>query len=83
MGNIAADETLLAHEVEADALGNIYSTEDFELPETAWFVRVVSADGELTSDMMVPKRNLSCNLCHDASFRVVLAPEPDGGNGGE
>ncbi|MCO4773717.1 MAG: hypothetical protein KDA24_27040 [Deltaproteobacteria bacterium] len=75
-----ADRTVPIAELEVDQHGNVYTTDDLGLSGAKRFVSVWSADGELRADMGSPKLNLSCNFCHDASYRIELDPATDSVN---
>ena len=63
--------------IEADAYGNVFSTEPLPLPEQRLFVWLSSADDSLSAAMPFPVSSGSCNHCHAGGFRVHLA-EADG-----
>jgi len=69
--------------VEADAYGNVFSTEPLPLPEQRLFVWVESEDASLTAAMPFPTASGSCNHCHAGGFKVRLQPpaEDDGESG--
>lgn len=68
--------------VEADAYGNVFSTEPLPLPEQRLFVRLESSDERLAAVMPFPISSGSCNHCHAGGFKVMLT-EADAGMGGE
>lgn len=68
--------------VEADAYGNVFSTEPLPLPEQRLFVRLESSDQRLAAAMPFPISSGSCNHCHAGGFKVMLA-EAGAGMGGE
>lgn len=68
--------------VEADAYGNVFSTEPLPLPEQRLFVRLESSDATLAAVMPFPISSGSCNHCHAGGFKVTLA-EADAGDDGE
>jgi len=53
--------------VEADGLGNFYTTEKLPLPDMPVFPTVYSADGERSNFMPFPTRSAACNVCHVGS----------------
>ncbi len=63
--------------VEADAYGNVFSTEPLPLPEQRLFVSVSSSDGTLAAAMPFPISSGSCNHCHAGGFAVTLAEAED------
>lgn len=65
--------------VEADALGNVFSTEPLPLPEQRLFVTVESSDASLAAVMPFPISSGSCNHCHAGGFKVRLAEAAAGG----
>ena len=71
------DRTVEIAMLEVDQNGNVYTTEDLGLNEARRFISVWSADGTLQADMRSPKMNLSCNFCHDASYKIELDPATD------
>lgn len=56
--------------VEADGLGNFYSTQALPLPERSLFPTVYSADGAQTGFMPFPTVSAACNVCHAGSAVV-------------
>ena len=54
----------LVARVEADSLGNFYTTEALPLPATALFPTVYSDDGLRTTFMPFPTTSAACNVCH-------------------
>lgn len=69
--------------IEADAYGNVFSTEPLPFPEQRLFVWVESDDATLSAAMPFPTASGSCNHCHAGGFRVRLQPsaEDDGEDG--
>ncbi len=53
--------------VEADGLGNFYTTEKLPLPDMPVFPTVYSADGERSNFMPFPTASAACNVCHVGS----------------
>ena len=68
--------------VEADAYGNVFSTEPLPIPEQRLFVRLESSNARLAAAMPFPISSGSCNHCHAGGFKVTLA-EADAGRSGE
>lgn len=50
--------------LEADGLGNFYTTEELPLPDTALFPTVYSDDGARRGYMPFPTVSAACNVCH-------------------
>ena len=71
------ERQILVDELEVDVNGNVYTTADLGLDTAKLFVTIWSEDGTLRNDMGSAKYNLSCNFCHDASFRADLNPATD------
>ncbi|MGH1344017.1 MAG: hypothetical protein ACRBN8_20835 [Nannocystales bacterium] len=69
--------------IEADAYGNVFSTEPLPFPEQRLFVWVESEDASLSAAMPFPTASGSCNHCHAGGFKVRLEPpaEDDGESG--
>lgn len=53
--------------VEADALGNFFTTEELDLAITPAFPFVTAADGVGANLMPFPTRSGACNVCHAGS----------------
>ncbi len=69
--------------IEADAYGNVFTTEPLPLPEQPLFVWLGSRDGQREAQMPFPISSGSCNHCHAGGFIVRLTdPEPPPGNEG-
>lgn len=74
------DPTLLAEgdaidavaTVEADELGNFYSTRQLPLPEESLFVIVERSDGAGRNHMPFPTVSAACNVCHVGSNLVTV-----------
>ncbi|HEU4406172.1 MAG TPA: hypothetical protein VFS43_12985 [Polyangiaceae bacterium] len=62
--------------LEADALGNFYSTAALPLPDVELFPRVESADARAANAMPFGTLSGACNVCHTAALPVVLRPVP-------
>lgn len=58
--------------VEADALGNFYTTETLDLSDAPAFPFVTSADGVGVNLMPFPTRSGACNVCHVGTNLVDL-----------
>ncbi|MCR9165388.1 MAG: hypothetical protein ACE37F_35215 [Nannocystaceae bacterium] len=69
----------LVASVEADAYGNVFSTEPLPLPEQPLFVRLESSGGVLAAAMPFPISSGACNHCHAGGFKVRLQAADDGG----
>ena len=70
--------------IEADAYGNVFSTEPLPLPEQPLFVWLASSDETMQAHMPFPITSGSCNHCHAGGFAVRLASaetEDDAGGG--
>lgn len=50
--------------VEADGLGNFYTTEALPLPDMSLYPTVYSADGAGQAFMPFPTASAACNVCH-------------------
>jgi len=60
--------------VEADGLGNFYSTDPLPLPDMPLFPTVYDADGVGKNFMPFPTRSGACNVCH-VGRAAVRVPE--------
>lgn len=60
--------------VEADGLGNFYSTDPLPLPDVPLFPTVYDADGVGKNFMPFPTRSGACNVCH-VGGAAVRVPE--------
>lgn len=58
--------------IEADGLGNFYTTEALPLPDTALFPTVYAADGSRRGFMPWPTVSAACNVCHAGGMVVQL-----------
>lgn len=58
--------------VEADALGNYFTTEELDLASAPAYPFVTAADGSRTNFMPFPTLSGACNVCHVGSNPVDL-----------
>lgn len=61
--------------VEADGLGNFYSTDPLPLPDTPLFPTVYGPDGLGKNFMPFPTRSGACNVCHVGSAAIRVPRE--------
>jgi hypothetical protein len=58
--------------VDADALGNFYTTSTLPFPNQALFVKIESADGQKSKSMPFPTLSGACNVCHTGGGKLKL-----------
>jgi hypothetical protein len=72
-GTIADDSPIDAvATIEADRLGNFYSTTALPIPEEPLFVIVERSDGGGRNHMPFPTVSAACNLCHAGSNLATI-----------
>jgi cytochrome c553 len=59
--------------VDADALGNFYTTAPLPVPDEALYALVRSADGATQNWMPFPTITTACNICHAGSNVLAVA----------
>lgn len=62
--------------VDADALGNFYTTAPLPVPQEALFALVRSSDGTTQNWMPFPTITTACNMCHVGSNVLSVAKAP-------
>ena len=58
--------------VDADGLGNFYTTSTLPFPNQALFVKIESADGQKSKSMPFPTLSGACNVCHTGGSKLKL-----------
>jgi hypothetical protein len=67
--------TQLVTSVNADALGNFYSTDKITVPAAGLFVSIFDLNDQKLQDMGSPKISFACNICHAGSAKLVVKPK--------
>lgn len=58
--------------IDADGLGNFYTTATLPFPNQALFVKIESSDGQKTKAMPFPTLSGACNVCHTGGSKLKL-----------
>ncbi len=67
--------TQLVASVNADSLGNFYSTDKLTVPAAGLFVSIFDSSDQKLQDMGSPKISFACNVCHAGNARLVVKPK--------
>jgi hypothetical protein len=73
---LADPQGTIVLEIEADALGNFYSTAALPFPDVELFPRIESADAKAANAMPFSTLSGACNVCHTVGMPVLLPPSP-------
>jgi hypothetical protein len=58
--------------IDADGLGNFYTTTALPFPKEALFVKIESSDGQKSKSMPFPTLSGACNVCHTGGSKLKL-----------